>query len=40
MRARTYADELRSDALAPLSIFGERAARLTELADFICHRQF
>lgn len=38
--ARAYADELRSDALAALSIFGERASRLTELADFICHRQF
>jgi len=38
--ARAYADELRSDALAALSIFGERATRLTQLADFICHRQF
>ena len=38
--ARTYADELRSDALSALSIFGERAARLTQLADYICHRQF
>ena len=38
--ARSYADELRSDALAALAIFGERAARLTQLADFICHRQF
>jgi farnesyl diphosphate synthase len=38
--ARAYADELRSDALAALSIFGERASRLTELANFICHRQF
>ncbi|WP_240327734.1 polyprenyl synthetase family protein [Dechloromonas sp. HYN0024] len=38
--ARAYADELRSDALDALSIFGERAARLTQLADFICHRQF
>jgi farnesyl diphosphate synthase len=38
--ARAYADELRTDALAALSIFGERASRLTELADFICHRQF
>ncbi len=38
--ARTYADELRNDALATLSIFGERATRLTQLADFICHRQF
>ena len=38
--ARAYADELRSDALAALAIFGGRAARLTQLADFICHRQF
>lgn len=38
--ARAYADELRADALDALSIFGERARRLTELADFICHRQF
>ena len=38
--ARGYADTLRSDALAALAIFGERAARLTQLADFICHRQF
>jgi farnesyl diphosphate synthase len=38
--ARSYADELRNEALAALSIFGERATRLTQLADFICHRQF
>ncbi|MCB4361238.1 polyprenyl synthetase family protein [Quatrionicoccus australiensis] len=38
--ARQYADELRADALAALAIFGDRASRLTELADFICHRQF
>ena len=38
--ARTYADELRTDALDALAIFGERASRLTQLADFICHRQF
>ena len=38
--ARIYADELRSDALDALAIFGERANRLTQLADFICHRQF
>lgn len=38
--ARTYADELRTDALAALAIFGERASRLTQLADYICHRQF
>ncbi len=39
-RARAYADELRADAVDALSIFGERATRLTQLADFICHRQF
>ena len=38
--ARAYADELRADALDALAIFGTRAARLTQLADFICHRQF
>jgi farnesyl diphosphate synthase len=38
--ARSYAGELRTDALAALAIFGERAGRLTQLADFICHRQF
>ncbi len=39
-RARTYAEELRSEALESLSCFGARATRLTQLADFICHRQF
>ena len=38
--ARSYADELRTQALSALGIFGERANRLTQLADFICHRQF
>ena len=38
--ARAYAGELRADALDALSIFGARASRLTQLADFICHRQF
>jgi farnesyl diphosphate synthase len=38
--ARDYADNLRSEALDALAIFGERATRLTQLADFICHRQF
>lgn len=38
--ARIYADELRADARDALSIFGERASRLNQLADFICHRQF
>ncbi|WP_371325516.1 farnesyl diphosphate synthase [Dechloromonas sp. ZY10] len=39
-RARAYAEELRTEALAALSVFGERASRLIQLADFICHRQF
>ena len=39
-RARAYADELRSEALAALACFGQRADRLIQLADFICHRQF
>jgi farnesyl diphosphate synthase len=38
--ARSYAEELRTDALSALSMFGSRASRLTQLADFICHRQF
>ena len=38
--ARAYAEELRRDALDALGIFGRRAGRLTQLADFICHRQF
>ena len=38
--ARTYAEELRTEALSALSMFGERASRLIQLADFICHRQF
>ncbi len=38
--ARAYAEELRRDALDALAPFGGKARRLTELADFICHRQF
>ena len=38
--ARKFADELRSQALDSLAMFGERAHRLTELTDFITHRQF
>lgn len=38
--ARAYADELRADARDALTIFGDRATRLNQLADFICHRQF
>ncbi len=38
--ARRYAEELRAEALGALAPFGGRAQRLTELADFICHRHF
>ncbi|MBS1196220.1 MAG: geranyl transferase [Proteobacteria bacterium] len=38
--AKAYAETLRQDALAALTPFGERARRLTELTDFICHRHF
>ncbi len=38
--AKSYAEELRADALDALALFGDRARRLTELADFICHRHF
>lgn len=38
--AKDYAEELRCNALSSLSPFGEKAHRLTELADFICHRNF
>lgn len=38
--ARDYAEQLRHDTLAALTPFGERARRLTQLADFICHRTF
>ena len=39
-KARAYADELRADARDALATFGDRATRLNQLADFICHRQF
>ena len=38
--AKAYAEELRSEALGALAGFGPRARRLTELADYICHRHF
>ncbi len=38
--ARAYAEELRNDALEALAPFGDRAGRLTQLADFICDRSF
>jgi farnesyl diphosphate synthase len=39
-RARQFADELRAEALAALEIFGGRARRLAQLADFIVLRKF
>jgi farnesyl diphosphate synthase len=39
-RARELAGELRSEALAALEGLGERARRLTQLADFIVLRKF
>ena len=38
--AREFADELRTQALESLAIFGERGQRLIELTDFITHRNF
>ena len=38
--AREFADELRTQALESLAIFGERGRRLIELTDFITHRDF
>lgn len=38
--ARAFADRLDADCRAALAPFGPRATRLTELADFICHRKF
>ena len=38
--ARRYAAELHCETRDALAPFGERARRLTELADFICHRHF
>ena len=39
-RAKTFAQELREQALAALAAFGERALRLRQLADFIVLRKF
>lgn len=39
-RAREFADDLRTQALESLAIFGERGQRLIELTDFITHRKF
>jgi len=38
--ARDYAHSLRAEALAALTPFGPRAARLAALTDFICDRPF
>jgi farnesyl diphosphate synthase len=38
--AREFADDLRRQAHDALAIFGDRAARLIELTDFITHRKF
>ena len=38
--AREFADELRTQALESLAIFGESGQRLIELTDFITHRDF
>jgi len=39
-RAREFADDLRTQALEALAVFGDRGQRLTELTDFITHRKF
>ncbi|MDR0577614.1 MAG: polyprenyl synthetase family protein [Candidatus Accumulibacter sp.] len=39
-RAREFAGQLHEQAVEALEVFGERARRLTELADFIAHRRF
>ena len=39
-KAREFAQELRIDAMSALDIFGDKAKRLRELADFIVFRQF
>ena len=38
--SKKLAGVLRADALASLEVFGERAQRLRELADFIVLRKF
>ena len=39
-RAREFANDLRTQALESLALFGERSQRLIELTDFITHRTF
>ena len=38
--AREFAEDLHSEAMSALEIFGSRARRLRELSDFIAHRHF
>ena len=38
--ARSFAEQLRQDALRAVEVFGERALRLRQLADFIVLRKF
>jgi farnesyl diphosphate synthase len=40
VRARSLAEELRAEARAALDVLGERARRLSDLADFIVLRKF
>jgi farnesyl diphosphate synthase len=38
--SKRFAEQLRQDALSALNVFGERAQRLRELADFVVLRKF
>ena len=38
--ARDFSNELRTQAMAALSVFGERGHRLAELTDFVTYRKF
>ena len=40
VHAREFAEELRQEAQAALGVFGARARRLAELADFVVQRKF
>ena len=40
VRAKSFAEELRVEAMKSLGSFGERALRLRQLADFIVLRKF
>ena len=39
-QARSFADELQTQALDALGAFGDRAHRLVEISDYITHRKF